>query len=64
MVHYFRKDIEWDDFGSRQYIVGYGIVEDSFMTAFERSQLEYDGFIQFPAKVLELEDDGFVCEFL
>ncbi len=64
LVHYFRKDIEWNDFGSRQYIVGYGIVEDSFMTAFEKSQLEYDGHIAYPAKVLELEDDGFVCEFL
>jgi hypothetical protein len=52
LVNHLRKDIEWDDVGSRQYIVGYGIVEDSFQTAFERSQLEYEGFIQFPAKIL------------
>jgi hypothetical protein len=26
------------------------------MTAFERSQLEYEGFIQFPAKVLEMPE--------
>lgn len=48
-----RGDIEWNDIGSRQYIVGYGLVANDFMTAFEKSQLEYDGFIQHPTKVLE-----------
>jgi hypothetical protein len=57
LVHYFRKDIEWDDVGSRQYIVGYGIQEDTFMTPFEKSQLEYEGEIQYPAKVLELKEE-------
>jgi hypothetical protein len=56
LIHFFRKDIEWDDVGSRQYIIGYGIVEDDFRTEFERSQLEYEGSIQFPAKVLELPE--------
>lgn len=57
LLHHFRAEIEWDDVGSRQYIVGYGIVEDDFMTAFERSQLEYEGSIQFPAKILSLEEE-------
>jgi hypothetical protein len=48
-----RGDIEWNDIGSRQYIIGYGIVADDFMTEFEISQLEYDGRIAYPAKVLE-----------
>jgi hypothetical protein len=48
-----RDDIEWNDIGSRQYIIGYGIVADDFMTEFEISQLEYDGKITCPAKVLE-----------
>jgi hypothetical protein len=48
-----RGDIEWNDIGSRQYIIGYGIVADDFMTEFEISQLEYDGKIVYPAKVLE-----------
>jgi hypothetical protein len=48
-----RGDIEWNDIGSRQYIIGYGIVADDFMTEFEISQLEYDGKITCPAKVLE-----------
>jgi hypothetical protein len=49
-----RNDIEWSDHGSRQYIVGYGLVENDFQTEFERSQLEYDGKIAYPTKVLEL----------
>jgi len=57
LVNHFRPQIEWDDVGSRQYIVGYGIVADDFMSAFERSQLEYEGFIQFPAKILSLEEE-------
>jgi hypothetical protein len=54
LIFVLREQIEWDDFGSRQYITGYGIVEDSFRTEFERSQLEYEGSIAYPAKVLEL----------
>jgi hypothetical protein len=57
LVNHFRPEIEWDDIGSRQYIVGYGVVADDFRTAFERSQLEYEGFIQFPAKVLEMTQE-------
>lgn len=57
LIEYFRPQVEWDDVGSRQYIVGYGIVEDSFMTEFEKSQLEYDGEIRYPAKVLEMVDE-------
>ena len=57
LIEYFRPQVEWDDVGSRQYIVGYGIVEDSFMTEFERSQLEYDGHIAYPAKVLTMVDE-------
>ena len=54
LVEFFRKDVEWSDEGSRSYIVGYAVVEDDFMTDFEKSQLEYDGEIRYPAKVLEL----------
>ena len=50
-----RDRIEWNDEYSCQYIVGYDIVEDSYMTEFERSQLEYEGHIAYPAKVLELD---------
>ena len=52
-VDQVRGDIEWNDIGSRQYIIGYGLVANDFMTEFEVSQLEYDGKIAYPAKVLE-----------
>ena len=55
LVNYFRPEIEWDDVGSRQYIVGYNVVADDFMTDFEKSQLEYEGSIAYPAKVLEIK---------
>ena len=54
IVDSVRDKIEWNDVGSRQYVVGYGVVEDDFLTEFERSQLEYDGIIACPATVLEL----------
>ena len=54
IVDSVRDTVEWNDVGSRQYIIGYGIVEDNFLSEFERSQLEYDGKITCPAKVLEL----------
>ena len=57
LVNHFRPQIEWSDVGSSQQIVGYGIVEDSFMTEFERSQLEYEGHIAYPAKTLVLAEE-------
>lgn len=53
LVESLRNRVEWSDEGSRSYIVGYGVVQDSFMTAFEKSQLEYDGVIQHPAVMLQ-----------
>jgi hypothetical protein len=54
IVDSVRSKIEWNDVGSRQYVVGYSVVEDDYMTEFERSQLEYEGRIDHPACVLEL----------
>ena len=53
IVDSVRGEIEWNYIGSRQYIIGYDVVDDDFMTEFERSQLEYDGKITFPTKILE-----------
>ena len=52
LVSVLRTRIEWANVGSRNYLVGYGVVEDSFRTEFERSQLEYDGSITYGAKEL------------
>ena len=57
LIFVLREQIEWSDVGSSQQIVGYGIVEDSFMTEFERSQLEYEGSIAYPAKTLVLAEE-------
>jgi hypothetical protein len=57
LVNHFRSTVEWSDFGSRSYIVGWGVVADDFLTDFERSQLEWEGEIQYPARVLELKED-------
>lgn len=37
----------------QETIIDLKIVEDDHLTEFERDQLEYDGKIQFPAKVIE-----------
>ena len=52
LVEALRSRVEWNDVGSRQYIVGYGVVADDYMTEYEKSQLEYDGRIAYPAITL------------
>ena len=68
LVTLLRKHVTWSDQGSRQYIVGYGVVADDFKTQYEQSQLEYDGEITHPAVMLqpleEFENDGFICQFI
>jgi hypothetical protein len=49
-----RGKIETDNDYFREYIVNFEIVADDYLTEFERSQLEYDGEIAFPARELEL----------
>jgi hypothetical protein len=49
-----RGDIEENNDYFRCEIIGWDIVSDDFMTDFEKSQLEYEGEIRYPAKVLEL----------
>ena len=59
LVQVLRSRVEWNDVGSQQSIVGYGVVADDYRTEFERSQLEYDGVIQHPAVMLvPLEEVG------
>lgn len=55
IVEYFRAKIETDNEQFQETIVGYQVVSDDYLTEFERSQLEYDGRIAYPATVLEME---------
>ncbi len=56
IVEYFRSQIEEDNQGFREYIIGYGVQADDYLTDFEQSQLEYDGHITYPARVLKMVD--------
>ena len=67
LVQVLRGRFEYSDEYASNTLVGYGVVADDYMTEFERSQLEYDGHIAYPAVMLApLEEVGedFVCEFL
>lgn len=54
VVDRVRAQVEYANPMSEEYVVGYEIVADDYMTEFERSQLEYDGKVTFPAKILEI----------
>jgi hypothetical protein len=60
LVEALRTRIEWDDVGSRNYIIGYSVVAYDFLTEFEKSQLEYDGQIVMPAIMLQPLVDNLV----
>jgi hypothetical protein len=57
LVMALRPQIEWSNEGSSQQIVGWGVVADDYMTEFEKSQLEWEGSITYPAKVLALDPE-------
>jgi len=47
-----RGQIECDDRFYRETIIGWEIVANDYLTEFEKSQLEYEGSIRYPAKEL------------
>lgn len=49
-----RDQVEITNGMCEEYILGWSIRPDDYMTDYERSQLEFDGKIDFPAKVLEV----------
>ncbi len=53
-VMVLRDQIEQDNEYLREYINDFHLVDDDFLTDFEKSQLEYEGSIRFPAKELVL----------
>jgi len=56
VVAMLRSDIESDNVGFREHIIDWNLVEDGFLTSFEKDQLEYDGKIQYPAESVEYSD--------
>ena len=57
LVMVLRGQIEEDNEYYRNHIIGWTVVADDYLTEFERSQLEYDGSITYPATVLTLVDE-------
>ena len=54
IVDRVRSRVEYSNPMCEEYILGYEIVADDYMTEFERSQLEHEGFVRFPAKIVEV----------
>ena len=54
VVHSLRSQIEIDNPFCQEYIAGWEVVEDDYMTPFELSQMEYEGRIDFPVTELQL----------
>lgn len=50
-----RDQVECSNAMCFEYVIGTEIVADDYLTEFERSQLEYDGKIVFPVKVVNVE---------
>jgi hypothetical protein len=48
-----RGDIECTHPMYEEYILGWEVVADDYMTDFEKSQLDFEGQIRYPTKVLE-----------
>ena len=51
-----RDQVEISNPMCEEYILGWEIVADDYLTEYERSQLKYDGKITFPSKVLVIDE--------
>lgn len=47
------SQIEHRDNYSEEYILGHSVEDDSWLSSFERSQLEYEGVINYPEPVIQ-----------
>ncbi len=56
LVMALREQIEEDNDYYRNHIIGWEVVADDYLTEFERSQLEYEGSITYPATRLTLKE--------
>lgn len=46
--------IEQDNEYFREYIIDWEVVADDYLTEFEKSQLDYEGKIEYPAQEVEI----------
>ncbi len=52
VVMALRSQVEQDNEFYREHIINFEVVTDDYLTEFERSQLEYEGKITYPANEL------------
>ena len=52
-IHAVWNQVECASEYYRETILGWEVVADDFLTEYERDQLEYEGTIRYPSKVLE-----------
>ena len=55
LVEQVRGEVEFSDAYAEEYILDWQLVEDSALSPSEQDQMELDGEIRYPARVLELE---------
>jgi hypothetical protein len=53
VVESVRDQVEFSNPIAQEYIIDYCLVDDDFMTRDERLQLEFDGKILYPTRVLQ-----------
>jgi len=56
VISIVRKDIERSNDYVREYILGYHVEADDWMSDFERSQMEYEGRVTYAEPTLEYAD--------
>ena len=56
VVAMVRAEIEYNEPMCQQYILGWSMEADTYLSWFEKSQLEYDGSIQYPEPVLSYNE--------
>ena len=55
-VEAVRGQVESNSEYFSEYVLGWEVVADDYLTEYEQSQLEYEGRIMYPAQVLSLEN--------
>jgi hypothetical protein len=56
LVHVLSQQVETDNEGFREYVIGWTVESDDYLTDFEQSQLEYDGKITYRTTELKLPE--------
>ena len=56
LVEALRSQVEEDNIGYREYILGWTVESDDYLTDFEQSQLEYEGKITYRTRELKLAE--------